>query len=57
MGADNVLLGSDHPFDMGDPDPLSRLAEAGLNDTQIRAISGGNAQRLGLVPPQADAPQ
>jgi aminocarboxymuconate-semialdehyde decarboxylase len=42
-GAERVLLGSDFPFDMGDPDPLAALRAAGLEDAAIR---GGNAVRL-----------
>ena len=29
-GADRVLLGSDHPFDMADPDPVATVRAAGL---------------------------
>ncbi|UBU09293.1 amidohydrolase family protein [Nonomuraea gerenzanensis] len=42
-GPERVLLGSDFPFDLGDPDPLAALRAAGLSDTSIR---GGNAVRL-----------
>ncbi|MFB4279918.1 MULTISPECIES: amidohydrolase family protein [unclassified Nonomuraea] len=42
-GPERVLLGSDFPFDMGDPDPLATLRAAGLDDARIR---GGNAVRL-----------
>ncbi|MEV4475309.1 amidohydrolase family protein [Nonomuraea sp. NPDC049504] len=42
-GPERVLLGSDFPFDMGDPDPLAALRAAGLADTPVR---GGNAVRL-----------
>jgi aminocarboxymuconate-semialdehyde decarboxylase len=48
-GADRVLLGSDHPFDMGVPDPVARLAAAGLPPADEHAIRTGNAQALGLV--------
>ena len=49
-GADRVLLGSDHPFDMGVPDPVARLDAAGLAAADRVAIAGGTAQKLGLVP-------
>ena len=49
-GADRVLLGSDFPFDMGVPDPVARLAAAGLPPAEQRAVLTGNAVRLGLVP-------
>ncbi|GAA2857389.1 amidohydrolase family protein [Streptosporangium fragile] len=42
-GPERVLLGSDFPFDMGEPDPVAALRAAGLADTPIR---GGNAVRL-----------
>jgi aminocarboxymuconate-semialdehyde decarboxylase len=47
VGADRVLLGSDYPFDMGDPDPL-RLLDAciGLSAEQRAAIVGGTARAL-----------
>lgn len=49
-GADRVLLGSDHPFDMGVPDPVARLDAAGLDPADRAAIAGGTALELGLVP-------
>ncbi|NUO99192.1 MAG: amidohydrolase [Nonomuraea sp.] len=42
-GPERVLLGSDFPFDMGDPDPLAALRAAGLDTDAVR---GGNAVRL-----------
>lgn len=46
-GADRVLLGSDYPFDMGDPYPLGTLdACTGLTPAQHAAIAAGNAQAL-----------
>ncbi|MET9913294.1 amidohydrolase family protein [Streptomyces sp. NPDC006476] len=50
VGADRVVLGSDHPFDMGVPDPLARLDAAGLDPADRSAIAGGTAQKLGLAP-------
>ncbi|TVZ02287.1 amidohydrolase [Trebonia kvetii] len=50
-GADRVLLGTDYPFDMGIPDPLDRLAAAGLPSSASEAIRGGNAAALlGALP-------
>ena len=46
VGADRVLLGSDHPFWMGDPAPLTIVREAGLSAEGQRAILGDNAARL-----------
>ncbi|MDR7304600.1 amidohydrolase family protein [Haloactinomyces albus] len=50
VGADRILLGSDHPFDMGVPDPVDRLAAADLSVPDQYAIRTGNAEGLGLVP-------
>ncbi|MFI1566446.1 amidohydrolase family protein [Streptomyces sp. NPDC020490] len=47
VGADRVVLGTDHPFDMGVSDPLARLDAAGLAPAERAAIAGGNA--LGLL--------
>jgi len=41
-GAERVLLGSDHPFDMADPDPVATARAAGLDPDEL----GANAARL-----------
>ena len=46
MGASQVTLGSDYPFDMGVEDPVDRLEAAGFDDATTDAIRGGNAARL-----------
>ncbi|MHC3472749.1 amidohydrolase family protein [Streptomyces sp. 7R007] len=46
VGADRVVLGTDHPFDMGVDDPLTRLDAAGLAPADHAAIAGGNALDL-----------
>jgi aminocarboxymuconate-semialdehyde decarboxylase len=46
VGSDRVLLGSDHPFWLGDPEPLRVVREAGLAAESQAAILGGNAARL-----------
>jgi predicted TIM-barrel fold metal-dependent hydrolase len=52
VGADRVVLGSDYPFDMGVPDPVDRLASAGLPVAEEQAIRGANALALlGLPAP------
>jgi aminocarboxymuconate-semialdehyde decarboxylase len=43
---ENVLLGTDYPFDMGPTDPLAFLAEARLSEKSRERILGGNAARL-----------
>lgn len=50
VGASQVLLGSDYPFDMGVPDPVQRLHAAGLAGPELDGLLGTNAARLGLVP-------
>ncbi|MEW2357109.1 amidohydrolase family protein [Spirillospora sp. NPDC029432] len=45
-GASRIVLGSDHPFDMGVPDPLDRLRAARLPESEYDAIRGGNAAAL-----------
>jgi aminocarboxymuconate-semialdehyde decarboxylase len=42
VGADHVLLGTDHPFDMGDHDPLATVRAAGLDPEAL----GANAEAL-----------
>ena len=46
VGQDRVLLGSDHPFWLGDPEPLRVVDEAGLGSGAQAAILGDNAKRL-----------
>ncbi|MEU6192643.1 amidohydrolase family protein [Streptomyces sp. NPDC047061] len=46
VGADRVVLGTDHPFDMGVSDPVARLDAAGLAPAARDAIAGGNALDL-----------
>jgi len=44
-GAGHVLLGSDYPFPLGDPDPAGTVRSAGLGDGTA-AVLGGNAAAL-----------
>jgi aminocarboxymuconate-semialdehyde decarboxylase len=47
VGAERVLLGSDFPFGMGDPEYLSHLEGIeGLKKTEREAIMGDTAVRL-----------
>jgi len=46
VGHDRVMLGSDHPFWMGDPDPLRVVREAGLDPAIEAAIFGENAAQI-----------
>jgi aminocarboxymuconate-semialdehyde decarboxylase len=45
-GADHIIMGTDYPFDMADDDPIGHVASAGLDETAVAAIAGGNAKRL-----------
>lgn len=45
-GADKVVLGSDHPFPIGDGNPTKIVAEAPLSDTERRQILGETAKRI-----------
>ena len=42
VGEDRLLLGSDHPFDMADPDPVATVRAAGLDPEHLAE----NARRL-----------
>lgn len=47
VGASQVLLGSDYPFEMGDPDPVGTVAAVpGLSGADRQAIRAGNARQL-----------
>ncbi len=45
-GAERVLLGSDHPFDMGTERPVEAVRAAGLSPEEEALVLGGNAVRL-----------
>jgi aminocarboxymuconate-semialdehyde decarboxylase len=45
VGAERVLLGSDYPFDMADPDPVRTIMDAGLSVGEQQALLAGNATR------------
>ncbi|MGN0096961.1 MAG: amidohydrolase family protein [Corynebacterium sp.] len=50
VGSENVLLGTDAPYDMGDHQPRSTLDRAHLDEEQRAAIASRNASQLGLAP-------
>lgn len=51
VGASQLVMGSDYPFDMGHYDPHALLAATRLNEADVAAILGGNARALlGLKP-------
>ena len=46
FGAEKVLLGSDYPYDMGDPEPVQSLHGTKIASAQLELISCANACRL-----------
>jgi aminocarboxymuconate-semialdehyde decarboxylase len=46
LGEDQVVLGSDHPFDMGEADPIGKVKEAIDDPAVVDKIVGGTASRL-----------
>lgn len=46
VGVQHVLLGTDHPFELRDTDPLGTVADLGLSPADTRAILWGNAAGL-----------
>ena len=47
VGAERVMLGSDYPFDMGDPDPVKTVRSLPhLSELQKDLVLGGNARNL-----------
>lgn len=49
-GVSQLLVGSDYPFAMGDPDPVGTLEKAGFEPEVFEVITSNNARRfLGLA--------
>ena len=46
VGPDHVLLGTDHPFELADFDPVDTVRALGLDPAATRAILGGTAAAL-----------
>ncbi len=46
VGADHVLMGTDHPFELADVAPVDTVRALGLDDGATRAILWDNAARL-----------
>jgi len=51
FGASQVVVGTDYPFNMADPDPVGTVRATGLDADTIRAILSGNAGRFLGQPP------
>ncbi|HVC57313.1 MAG TPA: amidohydrolase family protein [Stellaceae bacterium] len=45
-GADKIMLGSDYPFGIGDPEPVNVVDRTPLTAAERVAILGGNAARI-----------
>jgi aminocarboxymuconate-semialdehyde decarboxylase len=45
VGGDRVVLGSDYPFPMGDPEPVDTVLKSGLDDATTADLLGRNALR------------
>ena len=46
VGADRIMLGSDMPFPIGDPEPKTVVTQAGFTPEQQASINGGLARSL-----------
>jgi aminocarboxymuconate-semialdehyde decarboxylase len=46
VGAEHVLLGTDHPFELGDRDPVRSVRDLALDETATTAILRGTAATL-----------
>jgi aminocarboxymuconate-semialdehyde decarboxylase len=47
VGADHILMGTDYPYDMGEQDPIGRVARASnASENDVMQMSGLNAGRL-----------
>jgi aminocarboxymuconate-semialdehyde decarboxylase len=46
FGASHVLLGTDHPFELGDRDPVGTVRRLGLGQPHEQAVLGTNAAAL-----------
>jgi aminocarboxymuconate-semialdehyde decarboxylase len=53
-GADHIMLGTDYPFDMAEPDPVGFLGRVkGVSEKDMALVAGGNAERLLGLPAKA----
>jgi aminocarboxymuconate-semialdehyde decarboxylase len=54
VGATQVVIGTDYPFDMGMTDPLQQIAQAQLSEADRERIRGANAlAMLATTPPSS----
>ena len=55
MGVDRVLLGTDHPFELGDTDPVGTVRSLGLSAADTETILWRTADSLLGSPMSAQA--
>jgi aminocarboxymuconate-semialdehyde decarboxylase len=53
-GVEKVMLGTDHPFPIGDPEPMKVIEAAGFTVQEKRCICCETAARLFRIPVKAD---
>jgi aminocarboxymuconate-semialdehyde decarboxylase len=46
VGASQVVIGTDYPFDMGERDPLRQIARANISEADRERIRGANALEM-----------
>jgi aminocarboxymuconate-semialdehyde decarboxylase len=47
FGLDQVIMGTDYPFDMLENDPIGHIASVeGLDEKTRAALAGGNAKKM-----------
>lgn len=46
IGTDRIMLGSDYPFPIGDPDPRAVIEAAGFEESDVQGMLTDNARRL-----------
>ncbi len=46
FGAENVMLGSDYPFPIGDPEPAKVVRNSSLSNKDVELVLGGTAAKL-----------
>ncbi|RYY93522.1 MAG: amidohydrolase [Comamonadaceae bacterium] len=56
FGAQQLMVGTDHPFNFHDRTPVQRIVDAGFDAQTVAALVHGNAERfLGLPPKETSA--
>jgi aminocarboxymuconate-semialdehyde decarboxylase len=46
VGADRIMMGSDMPFPIGDPEPRAVIGQCGFSRSEVASMEGGLAARL-----------